>query len=51
MTYLPAGLPAPVTEPDELDLARLGRHAARRAQGAALWRLQHVATGAGMALP
>ena len=51
MSYLPPGLPAPVTESDKLDLPYWEGHAPGRAEGAALRRLQYLAVGAGMALP
>ena len=51
MSYLPKGLPEPVTETDKLDLPVLARHPGEQADGAALWRLQHLAVGSGMDLP
>ena len=51
MSYLPKGLPEPVTESDKLDLPYWQGTRAGQADGAALRRLPGVAMGAGMALP
>ena len=51
MSYLPKGLPEPVTETDKLDQPYWQGTRAGQADGAALRRVPDLAVGAGMDLP
>ena len=50
MSYLPKGLPEPVTETDKLDQPYSAGHPSREADGAALRRVSDLAVGTGVDL-